>query len=158
MVDGGAFTLQLMRMALGFMAGLLAAGLFIAWGFFRILGADGDPAAFAAIIGTGLVSASVLGALAAIPALFAIGISEAMRWRSITYHVGIAGVIALVIWTMGGELAEPGGASGTGPEVRPGSTIAVAAGFIGGAIYWLIAGRRAGCWLKREAEEPSSTG
>jgi len=150
MVDGGAFTLHIVRMVVGFMAGLLSAGLFIAWGFFRLLGADGDPFAFAAIIGAGLVSASALGGLAAIPALFAIGISEAMRWRSITFHVGSAGVIALVIWTMGAELAEPG--------PRPGTTIAVSAGFIGGAIYWLIAGRRAGCWIRRERDEPPETG
>lgn len=144
MVRGDKFVLQLVRIVLGFVAGVLAAGFFLSWGFFQGVEPDQDPVAFAAIIWTGFVSASVLGSFALLPAAIAILFAELLRWRSFIFHMAAAGVIALVLWTAGGEMAE------TGP--RPGTSIALAAGFLAGAVYWLIAGRSSGGWRTKEPE------
>ena len=49
-----------------------------------------------------------------------------------------AGVIAFLIWTLGS------GAQTS--QLRPGSVVALAGGFLAGAVYWLIAGRTSGSW------------
>lgn len=138
MVRGDKFVLQLFRIVFGFVAGILAAGLFLSWGFFQAAAPDHDPVAFAAMIGTGLVTASVVGGFAFIPAGIAILAAELMRWRSFVFHLGAAGAIGLALWTFGEEAGTTG--------LRPGTTIALAAGFLAGAVYWLIAGRSSGCW------------
>lgn len=120
------------------MLAVLAAGLFLSWGVFQASVPEHDPIAFAAMIGTGLVTASVIGSTSLIPAIFAIGLAESLGWRSVIYHVGAAGLIALGIWTAGGEV----GAGGP----RPGTSVALAAGFLGGVVYWLIAGRASALW------------
>lgn len=137
-MDGGKFMLQLLRIAFGFIFAVLACGLFLAWGFFRAGHPEADPIAFATMVGSGLVGASVVGATALAPAAVAIVLAEAARLRSFLFHVGAAGVIAFAVWTLGAEAADS--------AFRPGSAVALAAGFIGGGIYWLIAGRTSGCW------------
>ncbi len=140
-MDGGKLLFQLFRIVLGFIAGLIACGLFLAWGFFQAAHPGDDPIAFATMVGTGLVSASVIGATALVPAAAAIAIAEAARLRGVIYHVGMAGGMAYVIWTLGAYSVEGG--------LRPGSAVAIAAGFLAGAVYWLVAGRTAGCWHGR---------
>jgi len=137
-LDGGKFLYQLLKVVVGFIAAVLACGVFLSWGFFRAGAPDTDPIGFAATIGTGLVSASIVGATALVPATVLIGLAEAARLRSVIFHVGAAGALAFAVWTLGEEVAVDG--------VRPGSAVAVAAGFIAGAVYWLIAGRTSGVW------------
>ena len=138
MVRGNRFVWQLLRIVLGFIAAVVFSGFFLAWGFFQGGVPDHSPAAVAAIIGSGLVTASVLGSVSLFPAVFAIGIAEALGLRGFIYHVGAAGVLAFALWMMGGDVAAEG--------PRPGSPVALAAGFVGGFVYWLIAGRSSGCW------------
>lgn len=137
-MDGGKFLFQLLKVVCGFICGLLVSGLFLAWGFFRASYPNDDPVAFAAMIGSGLVGASVIGAAAFVPAAIAIAITEIARLRSLAVHVAAGGGIAFLLWTLG-SAHEAGG-------LRPGSVIALAAGFCAGGIYWLIAGRTSGCW------------
>lgn len=137
-MDGGKFMLQLFRIAFGFIFAVLACGLFLAWGFFRAGHPEADPVAFATMVGSGLVGASVVGATALAPAAVAIVLAEVAKLRSFLFHVGVAGLIAFAVWTLGTEAADS--------AFRPGSAVALAAGFIAGAIYWLIAGRASGCW------------
>src|SRR5690606_32717382 len=146
MVDGGKLALQLLRIVTGFVLSLIAAGGFLAWGLFRPEGFEQDPAAFAAAVGTALVWASILGATAFIPAGVAIVVAEALRLKGIIFHLAAGGLIAFGLWTFGSATAEP--------AVRPGSTVVVAAGFIAGFVYWLIAGRSAGNW-RAPAEQPT---
>lgn len=144
-MDGGKFLFQLLKVVLGFIAAVLSCGLFLAWGFFRGGAPDTDPVGFAATVGAGLVTASVVGATAMIPATVLIALAEGARLRGLIYHVGAAGVLAFAVWTLGGDGGSPG--------IRPGSAVAVAAGFVAGLVYWLIAGRTSGSWhgLKRLA-------
>ncbi|ADZ68881.1 hypothetical protein [Polymorphum gilvum] len=138
MVDGGRLAVQLVRIVAGFICALIAAGLFLAWGVFRAGPPEVDPVGFGAMVGTGLVSAAVLGSATFVPALAAILLAELAGWRSIVYHVGAAGLIAFALWLL---RAEPAGGG-----LPPGTPVALAAGFLAGAVYWLVAGRRAGLW------------
>ncbi len=141
-MDGGKLLFQLVKIVCGYIAGLVACGIFLAWGFFQPLHPGDDPVAFATMVGTGLVSASVVGASALVPAAVAIAVSESMRLRGLIFHLGISGGIAFILWTLGAaDVAQEG--------LRPGSTVAIASGFLAGAIYWGIAGRTAGGWRRQ---------
>lgn len=167
MIDGTKLFMQLLRIALGFSLAIIAAGLFISWGFFRTLSIQGSPEAdiiqMLAITWSTAVSASIIGALSLIPSGFAIGFAELMKWKGVIYHVAAGGIIALVLWGIGDALPadlffatnEAGGvfaySSSSAPldpseGLRPGSSIAASAGFIAGFVYWLIAGRASGSW------------
>lgn len=167
MIDGTRLFFQLLRIALGFSLAIVAAGLFLSWGFFKGLSIHGDPEAsfiqMLAITWSTFISASVIGALSLIPSAFAIGFAELMKWKGVIYHVSAGGIIALVLWGIGGALpsdlfyasneagsviAYSAPATPTPPTagLRPGSTVAASAGFIAGFVYWLIAGKASGCW------------
>ncbi len=138
-MDGGRLFLQLLRITAGFICAVLIAGVFLAFGFFRETMPEDDPVAFAAALGTGLVTGSLIGGGAFVPACLAILVAEIGRFRSFIYHLGAGGLIALVLWTLD---AAPGQVT----DIRPGTTIALSAGFLAGAAYWLIAGRNSGNW------------
>lgn len=145
-MDGGKFLFQLLKIVAGFVFALVASGLFLAWGFFQAAHPSENPIAFGAMVGTGLVAASVTGAAAMVPAGIAIAIAEFVRLKGIVFHLAAGGAIAFAIWTLGPE-AEAGG-------VRPGSVIALAAGFFAGLVYWIIAGRTSGCWWLPKTADP----
>ncbi|QUS55685.1 translation initiation factor 3 [Pseudovibrio brasiliensis] len=176
MIDGTKLFFQLLRIALGFSLAIIAAGLFLSWGFFRTLSVHGGPEAdiiqLIAITWSTIISASVIGALSLIPSGFAIGFAELMKWRGVIYHVSAGGLIALVLWGIGGVLpadlfyasneagsiiaySAPGTPTPPTEGLRPGSSVAASAGFIAGFIYWLIAGRASGSWWmdKRPSNE-----
>lgn len=146
MIDGSLLVLQLVRTAIGFMLGLIGAGAFLAFGFFRDVFFHNEPVMAGAVTGAALVSAAFLGALAFAPSFFAIALAEILRLRSIVYHVGLAGLIAAGFWIMGDGAIISNGNAGW----LPGTTVALAAGFVGGFIYWLVAGRTSGCWRRTE--------
>lgn len=148
-LDGGKFLFQLLKVVCGFIAALIACGLFLAWGFFQAAHPDKDPVAFATMVGTGLVSASVIGSLALVPAAAAIAIAEAARLRGLVFHVAAGGVIAFLIWTLGSGVETS--------QLRPGSVVALAGGFLAGAVYWLIAGRTSGSWRSGGAGSSRTT-
>ncbi len=137
-LDGGKLLFQLLKIVFGFVFALIASGLFIAWGFFQAAHPNDDPIAFATMVGTGLVGASVIGAAALVPAGIAIVIAELVRLRGLVFHVAAAGGIAFLLWTLGSATQSA--------DLRPGSAVALAAGFLGGAVYWLVAGRTSGGW------------
>lgn len=168
MIDGTKLLIQLLRIALGFSFAIIAAGLFLSWGFFRTLsvysGPETDIIQLITITWSTIISASVIGALSLIPSGFAIGFAELMRWRGVVYHVSAGGVIALVLWGVGGALpadlfftsneagsiltySAPGTPAPPSEGLRPGSTVAASAGFIAGFVYWLIAGSASGGWF-----------
>ncbi|MHA7776254.1 translation initiation factor IF-3 [Roseibium sp. M-1] len=146
-MDGGKLLVQLLKICFGFILAVIACGVFLAWGFFRAGHPNEDPVAFAAMVGTGLVGASVVGATALVPAAVLIAIAEAVRLRGLIFHVAAAGAVAFLVWSLG----EPVAARGTVEGLRPGSAVALAAGFLAGAVYWLVAGRTSGCWHAKAA-------
>ncbi|MEP3045703.1 MAG: translation initiation factor IF-3 [Roseibium sp.] len=119
--------------------------MFLAWGFFQATHPQDDVVAYAAMFGTGLVSASVTGAIALFPAGIAIAVSELGRFRGVLFHLAAGGGVAFLLWTLGSV--------DNSAEIRPGSSIAVAGGFMAGAIYWAIAGRTAGFWLENNTQQ-----
>ncbi len=147
MVNAGRLFWQIVKIVAGYGLALSSAGLFLAWGFFRPEGIDADPIGLAATIWTGLLSGVIIGGAAFIPAFAAIVAAEILRLKSVFFHVAAGGIIAFALWT----LSEPNG----GHTLRPGSSIALAAGFVAGFVYWLIAGRTSGYWRITRGNEPS---
>ena len=145
-MDGGKFLLQLLNIVIGFVRALVASGLVLAWGCFQAAHPGENPVAFGAMVGTGLVAASVAGAAAMVPAGIVIAVAEFARLKGIVFHLAAGGGIAFGIWTLGPE-ADAGG-------VRPGSVVALAAGFFAGLVYWVVAGRTSGCWWPQKPADP----
>jgi len=146
-LDGGKFLLQLLKIVCGFTFALIACGLFLAWGFFQASHPNENPIAFGAMVGTGLVSASVVGATALVPAGILIAIAELARLRGIVFHLAASGGIAFLLWTIG--------SGAENADIRPGSVVALAAGFLAGLVYWAVAGRTSGCWqAQKKPMEP----
>lgn len=87
----------------------------------------------------GLIAFFHIGLTAFTPAVVAGLITEAFSWRSIFVHVAAGGVIGLFL------LNESGVYAGETPPQQD-LVITLAAGFVAGLVYWLIAGRNAGGW------------
>jgi len=102
--------------------------------------AQGDPLleVMADPLGIIFFAGLVTPALTALPAVIAAVVGEVFGLRSFLYYV-VAGGLALaaipVLAASGGETTVP---------AADYMTIFASAGFAGGAIYWLIAGRNAG--------------
>jgi hypothetical protein len=93
----------------------------------------------APVFGIVVFAGTVTRALTALPALVAVVAGEVLRLRSWMYYV-LAGGASLAVVPL---LAAPQGADLTAIAASPYMPIFAAAGFAGGFIYWLLAGRRA---------------
>lgn len=87
----------------------------------------------------GLVAFVQISFSAFMPALIAGLVTEAFSLRSWLIHLAIGGVLAAVL------LSSANVYEGEIPPQQD-MVIALAAGFMAGLAYWLIAGRRAGNW------------
>ena len=103
--------------------------------------APGDPVIDlgAPWFGAVLFAGTVAPALTALPAILAAMVGEVLRVRSWLYYVPAGGVALAVVPLLTG--ASPADL----PTLPPGQylTIFAAAGFAGGFVYWLLAGRGA---------------
>lgn len=89
------------------------------------------------------VSATIIAALAMLPALLVIALSEGFAWRSIILYGVVGGVLALALAygiDFAGYLGGPDNGLAREREVL------AASGIAGGLVYWLFAGRSAGAW------------
>jgi hypothetical protein len=94
-------------------------------------------------------AAATLGAMAFVPAVVLIVVTEIFALRSIVLHVGAGGLMGLAAVVL-----SPGAA---GPAALDrGSLLMVAAGFVGGFVYWLVAGRMAGLEPGPRRDDPPS--
>jgi hypothetical protein len=75
-----------------------------------------------------------------VPALIGVVISEAMALRSWMYHAANGGLAAWLGWALTGDIREEYRFLLSDPKIL------VAAGLLGGLVYWLIAGWTAGFW------------
>lgn len=100
--------------------------------------APGDPVidAGAEIIGGALAFIALFPALTSLPALLAVIAGEILGIRSWIYYVLAGGASLAVIPFMAGQPE-------AGPPAAAYTTLFAAAGFAGGFVYWLLAGRRA---------------
>jgi len=89
------------------------------------------------------IGAAVIFALAILPALLLIALTEGFALRSVVVYGALGGVLALVMsygLDFGGYVGAPGS-----DFVRERQVLA-ASGIAGGLVYWLFAGRKAGAW------------
>ena len=135
----------LILLPLGFLLGMLAAiGVLFTLGLERLTHAlsgsqlDNQGVDFVFSILEGFIG--LAGAATVIPALLLVVIGEVARIRSWIFYVGGAGLAAAVI-----PMLAASGNLGTGNITQIGAIwpVFATAGFAGGFIYWLIAGRTA---------------
>ena len=89
------------------------------------------------------IEATIMAALAILPALLVIALAEGFAWRSIILYGVLGGVLALAL---GYGIDFAGYLGGPNSIVAREREVLAAAGIAGGLAYWLIAGRHAGAW------------
>lgn len=77
------------------------------------------------------------GMISALPALLAVIFAELFGWRSVLFYFLVGGMIGLIADQVSKLAIDPVPYGGR-------TVIMLAAGFVGGFVYWLIAGRLAG--------------
>lgn len=131
---------RVMVTLVGFLAAVIAAAAFMMLARLGRAPLDPDVAVFFwghFAVGLG-VAASMLGAAALVPAFIAILASEILALRSIVFYLAAGAALALAaVFGLSPMIAPMAGASGR-------ATLMLAAGVIGGAVYWAVAGRTAG--------------
>ena len=108
-------------------------------------GADSDPFERISFFAFAFFATSFVGAAATLPALVLIVLAEAARMRSLLYY-GVAGAVVGLAAYFGSDISSRLENTTDVVPVGHALQLAAAAGIIGGLVYWLIAGRRAGAW------------
>ena len=139
----GNLIVRLITIAFGLMLANLAASIFLASGFFNETYVqthghmDHGFSPIWVVVFAGFTASLVLFPYLLGPAGILIAIAELMRWRSLTINLVLGGVCALFMGSLSGER-----------DISDGSLVVLlAAGFVGGFAYWLVAGRSAGKWM-----------
>jgi phosphotransferase system glucose/maltose/N-acetylglucosamine-specific IIC component len=126
---------------------IVAAGIVLAigivapdWGV-----GDSDPVERVSFFIVSFFATSFVGAVAILPALVVVLITEAARLRNFLYY-GVGGALVGLASYYGSDISVQ--LENTTDVTPVGNTLqlAAAAGIIGGIVYWLIAGRNAGRW------------
>lgn len=145
MAQIGNFILRFIVIGFGFSLAIFAAGLFIGYGFYNEILSTEPPMQmweeeFFSVIsmGVGVASTMLIGAYGIGVVAIVIILAEVMRWNGIVSNLVMGGACALylALTHFGGEGISDGAL-----------LVSLSAGFIGGFVYWLIAGRSAGKWL-----------
>jgi hypothetical protein len=133
---------RLFAAGIGFICAVVAVAVFMLAAEVGLSPAPGDtPSVYwgqFAIYGS--IAAAFVGAMVFVPWAVAALVTEIFSLRSIFVHVGGGGLIGLGA----SVLSARGPVEGIAAYVGSDLTLFVAAGFVGGFVYWLIAGRMAG--------------
>lgn len=100
-----------------------------------------EDLAFVTILIVAGMVAWKMAVTAGLPALAAIAIAEWARLRGLVTNLLLGAAVSAAgawIWTQG-----------AGPFLQGDILAVAAAGFLGGLVYWAVAGRNAGRWLDR---------
>jgi hypothetical protein len=100
---------------------------------------SGDFDKLEILVDMGLDFVTVAAAASLLPALVVVAVGEIVRIRSVLYYV-LGGGAAMTLLPALARLASPHSAASMPPRVW---TVMATAGFAGGLVYWLVAGRRA---------------
>ena len=126
---------------------LLAAGIALAVGVMapELVTMSSDPIEKFAFFAIAFFSVSFVGATAFVPAVILVAIAETFDIRSIFYYAIGGGLVAAVVWYMADISVQLENTTDLSP-IRYGLQLVAASGIIGGFVYWLLAGRKAGRW------------
>jgi hypothetical protein len=126
---------------------IMAAGITLAIGIIAPdwTGIDSDPVERLSFFIVSFFATSFVGAVAILPAMLLIVISEAARLRSFLFY-GVGGALVGLASYYGSDISVRLENTTDVPPVANALQLAAAAGIIGGLVYWLIAGRNAGRW------------
>ena len=135
---------------LGFIAAVVAAaGTLLAGWYGHEPGVFTDVGATGFVIGIGVFAVLRIGALAFIPAFVVAVLAELFRWRSVFLYLAVGGAL--------GGLAGQLPVMGWEADGRSDTLLLLAAGFVGGFVYWSIAGRFSGIGRASEPPPPAET-
>jgi hypothetical protein len=126
---------------------IVAAGVVLAVGIVAPdwAGIDADPFERVSFFIVSFFATCLVGAVAILPALVVVVISEAARLRHFLYY-GVGGALVGLASYYGSIFRSGLENTTVGAPVGNPLQLAAAAGIIGGIGYWLIAGRNAGRW------------
>ena len=114
---------------LGYIAAVIAAAIIIVFG---ALGYP-DPEFIGFFAGAVIATTLYVGAASFAPAAIAIAVSEFFRLSSVFYFLAVGGAIGLAAHEVAGFI-------GVAEFLERRQLLYPAAGFVGGFVYWLIAG------------------
>jgi hypothetical protein len=124
----------LILVPLAYIAALIAAAVTMS---VALMGWNLDVETAAVALGLSIGLTLYGGAISFLPALAFIILAESFRWRSIIAYLAAGGLIGLIAAET--TIAFDGLAFAENLRL-----ITIASGFVGGAVYWLIAGKLAG--------------
>lgn len=124
----------LILVPLAYIAALVAAAVTMS---VALMGGNLDVETGAVALGLSIGLTLYGGAISFLPALAFIILAESFRWRSIFAYLAAGGLIGLIAAET--TIAFDGLAFADNLRL-----ITIASGFVGGAVYWLIAGKLAG--------------
>jgi len=147
-----SFIGRLFVICFAFFFAALAAGLALAIGVvapdFR--GIDSDPIERIWFFGFAFLATGYAVGAALLPSLIAIALAEAARIRSVLFYALGGALIGLATF-YSVDLSDILENTTDITPVGHGMELAAAAGIVGGLVYWLIAGRRAGAWRRPQS-------
>jgi hypothetical protein len=106
---------------------------------------DYDPIERFAVFGIGFITTTIAVSIAIFPTLLLVGLAEAVNLRSVLFYGVCGGLIGAMVYFGTDNTALMENSTDITP-IRFSLQLAAAAGIIGGLVYWLVAGRRAGYW------------
>jgi hypothetical protein len=135
----------LILVPIGFVLAVVAAGFTVALG---ILGLNPSSDASGWIILFAAWTAAYAGAFAFMPWLIAVVFAEGFGLRSVWFWFAVGGAIGGAAYAFTGYAGDPA-AGGLGIAIH------LAAGFVAGFVYWLIAGQNSGDgFVRRPSDRP----
>lgn len=150
----GLFFIRLVMITVGFIAASIAAGVCLAF-LTRFITPREAGELTGAGLGSWMVVATIMfsswtGYVAFFPGMAVILFGEFTRRRDWLYYAIAGGLIAILV---------PLFIVFFGSDSRPSETeflvMSLAAGMIGGLVYWLVSGRNAGNWLPSQHKDKS---
>lgn len=126
---------------------MLAAGIALAIGVMapELVSVSADPIEKFMFFAGAFFATGLAVAAAFVPAVVVVAIAETFDIRSIFYYAIGGGLIAALAWYSTDMSVQLENTTDLSP-VPYGLQLVAAAGIIGGFVYWLLAGRKAGLW------------
>ncbi|WP_114008309.1 hypothetical protein [Cohaesibacter intestini] len=142
---------RLFMVPIGLILALLAAGVFLGFALLAMdpnfAGPGPDPV-FENVFSvfTGVFIAGIFGSIGFYPILLGLIVAEILSWRSLFVYLAYGLILSLFAFHAPGERVDE---LAIALDIR-----AMAAGLVGGFVYWLVAGRGAGIVKRTLTNKP----